>query len=64
MCRGHSEAGVDLAELKRGQCLYLIGELQPPRLLYCGKPAYPGKAGAPSTGACASILERRPALSE
>jgi hypothetical protein len=38
------EAGVDLAELKRGQCLYPIGELQPRRLLYCGKASVLGKS--------------------
>ena len=37
-------AGVDLAGLKRGQCLYPVGELQPRRLLYCGKPSAPGKS--------------------
>ena len=36
--------GVALAELKRGQCLYPVGELQPRRLLYCGKPTVPGKS--------------------
>ena len=42
--RGRSDAGIDLAELKRGQCRYLIGELQPRRLLYCGKPSVLGKS--------------------
>jgi hypothetical protein len=38
------EAGVDLAGLKCGQCRYPVGELQPRRLLYCGKPSLPGKS--------------------
>jgi hypothetical protein len=38
------EAGVDLARLKRGQCRYPVGELQPRRLLYCGKLSLPGKS--------------------
>jgi hypothetical protein len=38
------EAGVDLARLKRGQCRYPVGELQPRRLPYCGKPSLPGKS--------------------
>ena len=42
--RGRPEAGVDLAELKRGQCLYPVGELQSRQLLYCGKPSLPGKS--------------------
>jgi hypothetical protein len=42
--RDRPEAGVDLAELKRGQCRYPVGELQPRRRLYCGKPALPGKS--------------------
>jgi hypothetical protein len=37
-------AGVGLAEFKRGQCFYPVGELQPRRLLYCGKPSVPGKS--------------------
>jgi hypothetical protein len=37
-------AGVSLARLERGQCRYPIGELQPRWLLYCGKPALPGKS--------------------
>jgi hypothetical protein len=32
--RVRPEAGVILAELKRGQCRYPVGELQPRRLLY------------------------------
>ena len=45
LCVGRPEtAGVDLAELKRSQCRYPVGELQPRRLLYCGKPSLPGES--------------------
>jgi hypothetical protein len=40
--------GVDLTELKQGQCRYPLGELQPRRLLYCGKPALPGRSWRPA----------------
>jgi hypothetical protein len=36
--------GVTLAGLERGQCRYPVGESQPRRLLYCGKPSLPGKS--------------------
>ena len=42
--RVRPEAGVDLTELKRGQCRYPVGELQPRQLLYCGKPSLPGES--------------------
>ena len=56
--RGRPDAGIDLAELKRGQCRYLIGELQPRRLCTAESRPCQGKGGAPPIGFVRQLLSR------